>query len=170
MSSSEKVVVQLLVDAGKATPAGPMAQQIGPTGANLGKVVAEINQLTAEFKGMKVPVKVTVDKKTREFEIEVGLPPASSLILNEAGLEKGSGETGHKFVGDLTFKQVLKVAQMKMSDMLASDVKAAASEILGTMVSTGVTCEGLHPKEAQKKLKEGEYDAIIEEFQRENPS
>ncbi len=168
MSSSEKVVVQLLVDAGKATPAGPMAQQVGPTGANLGKVVAEINAKTAQFKGMKVPVKVIVDKKTREFEIEVGLPPASSLILKEAGVEKGSGETGHKWVGDITFEQVLKVAQIKREDMLASTLKAAASQILGTMVSTGVKCEGLHPKDATKKLEAGEYDDIIEKFEKQN--
>ena len=42
--------------------------------------------------GLKVPVKVIVDPTTKEFEIEVGVPPVSALIKKELGIEKGSGD------------------------------------------------------------------------------
>jgi large subunit ribosomal protein L11 len=107
---------------------------------------------------MKVPVKVKVDPKTKEFEIEVGTPPASSLILNELNLEKGSGAPSTHKIGDITVDQVIKIAKMKHDNLLGRELKQKAKEIIGTCVSIGVTVEGKKPQEIQLAIDAGEYD------------
>jgi len=74
-----------LVDGGKASAGPPLGPALGPMGVNIMQVINTINDKTKEFNGMKVPVKVIIDPTTKNFEIEVGTPPAASLILNEIG-------------------------------------------------------------------------------------
>ncbi len=82
-------VLELLVDGGKASSGPPVGPALGPLGLNIMQVVKDINDKTKAFEGMKVPVKLTIDTKTKAYEISVGTPPTSSLILRELGLEKG---------------------------------------------------------------------------------
>ncbi|MFX0079843.1 MAG: hypothetical protein ACFE8O_11445, partial [Candidatus Hermodarchaeota archaeon] len=106
-----KVVCEALVEGGKASAGPPIAPVLGPTGANLYQIVTRINELTADLKGLKVPVTIVVDDDTKEFEITVGLPPTSALIIKELGVEKGTGATGTEITGDITFDQVLTVVR-----------------------------------------------------------
>ena len=161
MSKDTIETVSLLVDAGEAKPSGAIAPALGPFGLNLGAVVASINKETSTFKGMKVPVKVIVDTTAKTYEIEVGLPPTSALVLNEIGLSKGGGLAGTEVVGNLTFEQVLNVAKAKRADLLAATLKAAAKEVLGTTVSMAITTEGADPREIQKRIDAGEFDSQI---------
>jgi len=153
-----KQVVEVLVEGGKASAGPPLGPALGPLGVNIGKVVAEINNKTKEFAGMKVPVKVIVDPGTKSFEIEVGIPPTSALIMKEAGIEKGSGDAKQNIVGNLTIDQVVKIAKMKQPAMLASSLKAAVKEVIGTCVSMGVTVEGKPAKEVIREIEQGAYE------------
>ncbi|KYH40416.1 MAG: 50S ribosomal protein L11 [Candidatus Bathyarchaeota archaeon B26-1] len=157
----EKKVVELLVDGGKATAGPPIGPILGPLGVNVLMIVNKINELTKEYSGMKVPVTVTVDPETKEFEVSVGIPTTSALIVKEAQIEKGSGAPNTEKVGNLTMEQVIKIAKIKSPSLLASNLKAAVKEILGSCVSIGVTVEGKDPKEVQKELEEGVYDDVI---------
>ena len=58
-------------------------------------------------------------------------------------------------------EQVVKIAKMKGANVLASDLKAAVKEILGTSVSMGVTVEGKDPRVVQKEIDEGKHDALV---------
>jgi large subunit ribosomal protein L11 len=156
-------VIEALVEGGKASAGPPLGPALGPAGVNIGRVVEVINEKTKDFKGMKVPVKVIVDPSTKDFEIEVGSPPTSALILKELGVEKGSGDAKENIVGDLSFEAVKKIAKMKRGSMLASDLKAAVKEVLGVCVSMGVTVEGKLAKEVQKEISQGLYDDKLEE-------
>jgi len=158
---AEKKVVELLVDGGKATAGPPIGPILGPLGVNVLMVVNKINELTKEYSGMKVPVTVTVDPETKEFEVSVGIPTTSALIVKEAQIEKGSGAPNTEKVGNLTMEQVIKIAKIKSPSLLASNLKAAVKEILGSCVSIGVTVEGKDPKDVQKELEEGVYDDVI---------
>lgn len=155
-----KVTVQALVDGGKATAGPPLGPALGPLGVNIGKIIEEINNKTKDFAGLKVPVKVIVDKDTKGFEIEIGTPPVSALIKKELGVEKGAKAKG-EVIGNLTLQQVVKIAKMKSDVTLAKELKSAVNEVLGTCVSMGVTCEGKNPKEVIKEVNEGKHDKLF---------
>jgi len=150
--------VKALVEGGKASAGPPLGPALGPLGVNIMQIINTINDKTKKFEGMKVPVKVIIDPKTKNFEIEVGTPPAASLILKEIGGEKGSSSpTKHK-VGNITIDQTINVAKMKFENLLGKDLKQKTKEIIGTCASMGVTVEGKDPKEIQKAIDKGEFD------------
>ena len=151
--------VEALVEGGKASAGPPLGPALGPLGVNIMQIINTINEKTKQFEGMKVPVKVLIDPKTKNFEIEVGTPPAASLILKEMGAEKGSGSAGTHKIGDLTVDQAIKVAKMKHDNLLGKELKQKTKEIIGTCVSLGVTVEGKKPQEVQKMIDEGEFDS-----------
>ncbi|MCD6530474.1 50S ribosomal protein L11 [Candidatus Bathyarchaeota archaeon] len=159
----EKKVVEALVSGGKATAGPPLGPALGPLGVNVMAVVNKINELTKTYAGMKVPVKIVVDVETKEFEVNVGTPTTSALIVSELGIQKGAKTPKHEVVGNLSMKQVVKIAKLKREDLLAKNLKGAVKEILGTCVSMGVTVEGKHPREVQKELDEGLYSDLLEE-------
>ena len=151
--------IKALVEGGKASAGPPLGPALGPLGVNIMQIINTINDKTKQFEGMKVPVKVIVDPKTKNFEIEIGTPPASSLIFKELGAEKGSGSAGTHKIGNLTVDQAIKVAKMKHDNLLGKELKEKTKEIIGTCVSIGVTVEGKKPQETQKLIDEGEYDS-----------
>ncbi len=155
--------VESLVPGGKATAAPPLGPALGPLGVNIGQVVADINKKTAVFNGMQVPVKVIVDMDTKKFEITIGTPPASALILKEAGIEKGSGNPKTDKVADIFIEQIIKIAKMKESNLLGNDLKAKAKEIIGTCNSMGILVEGKPGVEAIREVNEGKFDKEIRE-------
>jgi large subunit ribosomal protein L11 len=129
---------------------------------NVKAIIDKINEATAAFKGMQVPVKVIVDDK-KQFTITVGTPPTSALIIKEAGIEKGSGTPNTQIVGNITAKQAVKIARMKKSDTLARSLKNAVKEVVGSCVPLGVTFEGLKPKEAIGVINSGKFDSEFSE-------
>lgn len=150
--------IKALVDGGKASAGPPLGPALGPLGVNIMQIINTINDKTKQFDGMKVPVKVIVDPKTKNFEVEIGTPPASSLIFKELGLEKGSGSAGTHKIGNLTVDQAIKVAKMKYDNLLGKELKQKTKEIIGTCVSAGITVEGKTPQEIQKAIDDGEFD------------
>ena len=158
----EKKTIEALVPGGQATAGPPLGPALGPLGVNVMAIVNRINELTKDFGGMKVPVKIIVDVDTKEFEVEVGTPTTSALIVKELGIEKGSGDPGKQKVGNLTIQQVIKIAKMKRQELLAKSLKKAAKEVLGSCVSMGVTVEGKDPREVQREIDEGKYDELFE--------
>jgi large subunit ribosomal protein L11 len=160
---AEKKVVELLVAGGQATAGPPLGPALGPLGVNVMAIVNKINELTKDYSGMKVPVKVAVDPETKEFEVSVGTPTMSALIVSELKIEKGSGTPNTQKVGNLTIDQVIRIAKIKGQELLARDLKAAAKEVLGSCVSMGVTVEGRDPREVQREINEGKHDKMFSE-------
>ncbi|MGC8548009.1 MAG: 50S ribosomal protein L11 [Candidatus Micrarchaeia archaeon] len=150
-----EVTINGLISGGKATTGPPFGPALGPLGVNIGKIVAEINEKTAEFAGIKVPVKVIVNSDTKEYKIEVGMPPTSALILKELGAEKGA-KTKDDTVGSLTIEQLKKIAKAKSAALYGATEKERIKQIIGTCKSMNVKIEGLDAKEAMKKIESGE--------------
>ena len=138
-----KQTVEVLIEGGKASAAPPVGSQLGPTGVNIGQVVAEVNKKTADMKGMQVPVKIIVDDETKEFTIEVGTPPAAALIKKEAGVDKGASNPLTEKVADLKIEQIIKISKMKEDALLGADNKGRVREIVGTCQSMGILVEGM---------------------------
>jgi large subunit ribosomal protein L11 len=149
-----EVVINGLIEGGKATSGPPFGPALGPLGMNIAGIVDEINKKTKPFAGIKVPVKVIVDPATKQFKVEVGAPPTSALILKELGIAAGAKGKDDK-VGNITLAQIKGVAESKAAS-LYGDEKSRVKQVIGTCKSMGVTCEGMDPREYLKKIDSGE--------------
>lgn len=148
--------IEALIEGGKATAAPPLGPALGPLGVNIGQVVADINKKTEAFKGMQVPVTVTVEDD-KSYDIKVGTPPASALIKKEAGVEKGSSNPKTDKIADLKIEQIIKVAKMKESDLSGKDLKSKVREVIGTCNSMGILVEGKPAIETLKDIAQGAF-------------
>jgi len=157
----DKKVVEVIISGGQATAAPPLGPALGPLGVNIVAIVNKINEATKAYAGMKVPVKIAVDTEDKTFEVTVGTPTSPALIVAELKIEKGSGTPNTVKAGDLTIEQIVKIAKIKGPQLLASNVKDATKELLGTCVSMGVTVEGKDPREVQKEIDSGTYDNVF---------
>lgn len=161
--SGQETTVQALVDGGKATAGPPLGPALGPTGVNTYAVIQAINEETKAYMGLKVPVTIKINTDDKSFEIEVGTPPVSALILKELEIEKGSGTAGTEAIGNLNLSQIIEIAKLKREKLLANSLKAAVKEILGTAITLGATVEDKHPREIQKEIDEGQWNELIAE-------
>ena len=159
----EKKFVNALVVGGGADAGPPLGPALGTLGMNVRMIVKEINEKTKDYSGMRVPIKISVDTETKEFDVEVGIPTTSALIVKESGVEKGSGEPNTKLNGNLDFQQLLKIANSKRDQSYGKTLKAVVREIVGSCISMGVKIEEKDPREFQKELGEGKFDSKITE-------
>ena len=144
-------------------PGPTIGQQLGPLGINIGQVISKVNSSTQEFKGMKVPVELDIDTKTKNFSVQVFSPPVSELLKREIGTEKGSGTPNKTRVGNLAIEQIIKIAKTKQGNMTASSLKAALKSVVGSCVSSGIFIENKEAKEVEKEIERGNYDKEINE-------
>ena len=135
-------IVKLQLPAGGATPAPPVGPALGQYGANIMQFVKEYNAATASQAGAVVPVEITI-YADRSFTFVMRTPPASYLIKQAAGVEKGSGVPHQDKVGTMTWEQCLEIGRTKMSDLNAGSETAAAKIIAGSARSMGVNVEGV---------------------------
>lgn len=137
MAKKVLTVIKLQCPAGKATPAPPVGPALGQHGLNIMDFCKAFNAQTAQQMGDIIPVEITV-YADRSFEFITKSPPASSLLKKAAGLETASGQPGKMFVGEVTWDQVREIAQLKLEDLNARDLDAAARMIAGTARSMGI--------------------------------
>ncbi len=163
MSERGKIVVRAMVTGGAASGGPPIGPAVGPTGINIKDVVDEINAQTMVFKGLTVPVRIECDAETKQFEIFIETPSTASLLLKEAGLEKGSSNAGEEKISDVTFEQIKNVAKAKRDIFLDKTFKACVKTVLGTALSVGVTVDGEDPRVIQERIDNGDYDDMIKE-------
>ncbi len=149
------VTIAGLIEGGKATGGAPFGPALGPLGVNINSIIAEINQKTKAFEGVKIPVKVIVNSETKEFRVEIGAPPTSALILREIGVQLGAKAKG-EIVGNITLEQAKKVAASKDASIYGKGMEAKVNQVLGTCKSMGVTCDGQDPRAVIARIKSGE--------------
>jgi len=158
----EQKIVNALIVGGKATAGPPLGPALGPYGLNVMLIVNKINEATKDYSGMRVPVKITVDIDTKEFDIEVGIPTTAALIVKESRIEKGAGTTKDGFVGNLSFQQLIDIAKVKERQSYSKNLKSLIREVVGTCISMGISVEERDPKEIQNEIGEGKWDKAIE--------
>ena len=131
-------VLKLQIPAGQATPAPPIGPALGQAGVNIMEFCKQYNAATQAQAGTIVPVEITVFED-RSFAFVTKTPPAAVLLLQRAGLDKGSAEPNRSKVGQVTRAQLREIAEIKMPDLNANDVEAAMKIVEGTARSIGVT-------------------------------
>ena len=141
MAKKIKGFIKLQIPAGKANPAPPVGPALGQHGVNIMEFCKAFNAKTQEQMGKIIPVEITVFVD-RSFTFITKTPPAPSLILEAAGISKGSGEPNKEKVGTVTSAQIKEIAEIKMPDLNASDVESAMRMIAGTARSMGIIVKG----------------------------
>lgn len=137
MAKKEIGKIKLQIPAGSANPSPPVGPALGQHGVNIMEFCKAFNAKTQDQKGMIIPVIITVFQD-RSFTFITKTPPAATLLLKAAKLEKGSGEPNKNKVGKVTKAQVEEIAKIKAPDLTAADVEAAMKSIMGTARSMGL--------------------------------
>jgi len=156
-------VVEILVNGGHATAGPPLGPALGPLGLNVLAVVKKINELTDAYVGMKVPVKVEVNVEEKTFNVTIGTPTTSALLVKELSISKGSGTPNTEKVGNLTVDQLIHITKLKREQLFSKNLKAAVKEILGSCVSVGITVNDKEPRDIQREIDEGLFDDVLKE-------
>lgn len=128
---------KIMAPGGQATPAPPLGPVLGAKGVNPGQFIQKFNAETSKLNGKVVSCIVT-SYSDRTFEFEIKASPASVLIKEAAGVDKGSGEPNKNKIGTITREQVKKIAEEKKEDLTSASVEAAMRIIEGTARSMGV--------------------------------
>ena len=129
--------IKLQIKGGQANPAPPVGPALGQRGVNIMEFCKAFNERTKSFMGKPVPVVITV-YKDKKIDFIIKSPPASHFIKEAAKLKGGSKEPGRVIVGSITMKQAEKIAQEKMKDLNAYDIKDAVKIICGSARSMGI--------------------------------
>ncbi len=137
MAKKVTAIVKLQLPAGKATPGPPVGSTLGPHGINIPGFTKEFNAKTADQAGLIIPVVMTI-YQDRSFTFVLKTPPAPVLIKKAAKIESGSAVPNKTKVAKITKSQVEEIAKLKMPDLNANTLEAAASMIAGTARSMGV--------------------------------
>lgn len=143
MAKKIQAYIKLQVKGGAANPSPPVGPALGQHGVNIMEFCKAFNAQTQtpELQGKPLPVVITV-YSDRSFTFEVKTPPASFLILEAAGLKKGSGVPNKDKVGKVTVAQLEEIAKLKKADLNAASLEAAVRTIAGSARSMGVEVEG----------------------------
>lgn len=140
MAKKELAQIKLQIPAGSATPTPPVGPALGQHGVNIMEFCKAFNAQTQDKQGLIIPVVITV-YADRSFTFITKTPPASVLLKRAAGIPKGSGVPNRDKVGTVTRDQLREIAELKMVDLNANDIDAAALMIAGTARSMGLVVE-----------------------------
>lgn len=162
--------IKILAEGGAMKPGPALSQKLGPAGIPLNKVIEQVNESTKNFKGLKVPVELEVDTKTKSFEVKVFSPPVSELLKREVGVQKGSGTQAKLQVANASIEQIISVAKTKMQNLLCKDLKSAVKTVAGTCASLGILIENKPASEIEKEIDNGKYDKEINSEKTETDS
>lgn len=131
--------IKLTIPSGKANPAPPVGPALGQKGVNIMEFCKAFNAATSSMEpGTPTPVVITV-YVDKSFDFITKTPPASFYLKKFAKIPKGSSATKKEaFVGTVTFDDCREIAKIKMQDLNADDLDAAAKIIAGTAESMGI--------------------------------
>jgi len=167
-------IVKIQIPAGKATPAPPVGTIFGPLGINLQDFCTKYNDATRDKMGDIIPCEVTI-YEDRTFDFVLKTPPAASLLLKVAGINKGGVKGANDIVATITKDQLKQVAEIKLPDLNTDDIEQAMKIVLGTARNMGIAVKGMNDAELMAQAEEAKelekeaakLDAELEEMEAE---
>lgn len=153
MAKKVTKVVKIQIPAGKATPAPPVGTIFGPLGINLQEFCTRYNDATRDKMGDIIPCEVSV-YDDRSFDFVLKTPPAASLLLKVAGVQKGGVKGANDIVATITKDQLKQVAEIKLPDLNTNDIEQAMKIVAGTARNMGITVKGLNDVELEEQAEE----------------
>lgn len=137
MAKQVKTVIKLQIMGGAANPAPPVGPALGQHGLNIAEFCQKFNAATEDKRGQVVPVEISV-YEDRTYDFKMKTPPAAELLKKAAKIKKGSGKPHVEKIGTVTRAQLKEIAEIKMPDLNANDIDAAARIIEGTARQMGL--------------------------------
>lgn len=153
MAKKVTKVVKIQIPAGKATPAPPVGTIFGPLGINLQEFCTRYNDATRDKMGDIIPCEVSV-YDDRSFDFVLKTPPAASLLLKVAGVQKGGVKGANDIVATITKDQLKQVAEIKLPDLNTNDIEQAMKIVSGTARNMGIAVKGLNDVELEEQAEE----------------
>ena len=145
--------IKLQIEAGKATPAPPVGTVLGPAGINLGEFCTKFNEASRDKMGDIIPCEVSI-YEDRSFDFVLKTPPAASLLLKAANLNKGGVKGANEVVATISKDKLREVAETKLPDLNTSDINAAMRIVAGTARNMGIAVEGINDEELAEQAEE----------------
>ena len=172
MAEKVEKIIKLQLPAGKATPAPPVGTMLGPVGINLNEFCTRYNDATKDKMGSIVPVEISV-YEDRTFDFVLKTPPTASLLLEVAGIQKGSVKGANDIVATISKEDLRKVAEIKLPDLNTQYIEAAMNIVAGTARNMGIAVKGLNDAELAEQAEEAKeaeaemakLDAELEEME-----
>jgi len=137
-------IIKLQIRGGTANPSPPVGPALGAKGVNIMEFCKQFNARTQEKMGKVIPVIITV-YKDKSFDFVTKTPPVAVQLLETSKQKSGSAEPNRVKVASVTWDQVRKIAEDKMTDLNAFTVESAMKMVAGTARSMGITVDGEFP-------------------------
>lgn len=121
------------VTGGEIAATSALAPKLGPLGLAPKKVAEDIAKETADMKGLRLTVKLTIQNRQAAVTF---VPTASSLIIKalKEPVRDRKKVKNIKHNGNLTLADILEVAKTMRPRSLAKDLAGSVKEILGKII------------------------------------
>jgi len=144
MAKEVSGLIKLQIKGGAANPSPPIGPALGAKGVNIMEFCKQFNARTQDKAGKLIPVIITV-YKDKSFDFIIKTPPVAVQLLEATKLQKGSPEPNRNKIASVSWEQVQKIAEDKMTDLNAFTVESAMRMVAGTARSMGITITGNAP-------------------------
>ena len=144
MAKEVSGIIKLQIKAGSANPSPPVGPALGAKGVNIMEFCKQFNARTQDKGGKLIPVIITV-YRDKSFDFIIKTPPVAVQLLEATKQQKGSPEPNREKIASVSWDQVQKIAEDKMSDLNAFTIESAMSMVAGTARSMGITVSGELP-------------------------
>lgn len=144
MAKELSAIVKLQIKGGAANPSPPIGPALGAKGVNIMEFCKQFNARTQQQPGKLLPVIINV-YNDKSFDFIIKRPPVAAQIMELGKIQKGSGESNRKKVGNISWDQIRKIAEDKIVDMNCFTIESAMKMVAGTARSMGVNVTGNSP-------------------------
>ena len=161
------MIIKIITQGGSMKPNPALAQKMGPLGLNMGKIISDVNNSTRSFAGMKIPVTLDINTKTKEIKVIVQQPSTAELLKKEFGIAKGSAQPQKFKTANVPIETLIRIAKEKQA--LEKSLKLSLKTIVGACRSLGILIESKEAEVVTKEIDDGIYDKLIDQ-QKTTPS
>ncbi|XP_037092146.1 60S ribosomal protein L12-like [Pollicipes pollicipes] len=158
---NEIKIVKLRAVGGEVGATSSLAPKVGPLGLSPKKIGDDIAKATADWKGLKITVQLTIQNR----QAKVAVVPSAAALVIKALKEPPRDRKKVKHVkhnGNITMDDIVEAARIMRERSMAVDFSGTVKEILGTATSIGCTVDGMAPQDAISKIDAGELEVPSE--------